>query len=40
MCWCTKRDKARAQAFYAKLSGFKRATVRTFCAVRGINLAP
>jgi serine/threonine-protein kinase len=40
MCWCAKKDKARAQAFYAKLSGFKRITVRTFCSARGIALAP
>jgi hypothetical protein len=40
MCWCAKKDKARAQAFFAKLSGFRRATVRTWCAVRGVNLAP
>jgi serine/threonine-protein kinase len=38
MCWCTKKDRARAQAAYAKLSGFKRFTVREFCAVRGIDL--
>jgi len=37
MCWCTKKDQARAQAAYAKLSGFKRTTVREYCAVRGIN---
>lgn len=40
MCWCGKKDKARAQAAYAKLSGFKRASVRTFCKVRGIDLTP
>jgi hypothetical protein len=40
MCWCAKKDKARAQAFYARLSGFRRATVRTWCSVRGVNLAP
>ncbi|HEX3761769.1 MAG TPA: hypothetical protein VHW23_23885, partial [Kofleriaceae bacterium] len=40
MCWCAKKDKARAQASFAKLSGFKRATVRTFCSVRGIDLTP
>jgi hypothetical protein len=38
MCWCTKKDRARAQAAYAKLSGFKRFTVQKFCAVRGIDL--
>jgi serine/threonine-protein kinase len=40
MCWCAKKDKARAQAAYARLSGFKRATVRTFCAARGVDLTP
>jgi hypothetical protein len=40
MCWCAKKDKARAQAFFAKLSGFRRATVRTWCAVRGVELTP
>jgi hypothetical protein len=38
MCWCTKKDQARAAAAFAKLSGFKRASVRQYCAVRGINL--
>jgi hypothetical protein len=38
MCWCTKKDQARAQAAFAKLTGFKRTTVRKYCAVRGINL--
>jgi serine/threonine-protein kinase len=40
MCWCARKDKARAQASYAKLSGFKRTTVRTFCAARGVDLTP
>ena len=38
MCWCAKKDRARAEAAFARLSGFKRATVRTWCAVRGVNL--
>ena len=38
MCWCTKKDRARAQAAFARLSGFKRLTVRNYCAVRGIDL--
>jgi hypothetical protein len=38
MCWCTKKDRARAQAAYAKLSKFKRTVVREFCAVRGVHL--
>ncbi|MEZ4363208.1 MAG: protein kinase [Kofleriaceae bacterium] len=38
MCWCTKKNRARAKAAFAKLSGFKRATVRNYCAVRGVEL--
>ena len=38
MCWCTKKDLAHAQAAFAKLSGFKRTTVRKYCALRGITL--
>jgi eukaryotic-like serine/threonine-protein kinase len=38
MCWCTKKDQVHAQAAFAKLTGFKRTTVRRYCALRGITL--
>ena len=38
MCWCTKKDQVRAQAAFAKLTGFRRRTVREYCSIRGIKL--
>jgi serine/threonine-protein kinase len=38
MCWCSKKDRARAAAAFAKLSGFKRMTVRKYCSIRGVDL--